>query len=1138
MKHFNLKTLMLGFVIMIMNIFITSLYAQQKIEKDIYGREIKNSKGDRVNYSRAESESLTLIQNYEPLLKSAQIKSSNSELFKDTVHLNTQNLFSIVGTSIGRKSMHSLDINADDTLDLICTGSLNTFGGGNFWYVLNFNQKDSTYKHVWTSSEYEHNITVLEVVDINNDSNYTIVLGFSNGNLEFYDAASKELLRTASPVNEDINSIVFADADNDGVKEIVISSDSKTCILNATTLDQEFEISNGANEVRVGNVDTNEHNEIVLSSGTVYLLNNNVLTTVWNYTSSTGGIIELSDIDGDTYLEIVYAERWYYIKVYDVNTKTTKYTINSDLDIHTLLLQDINNDNVDEIIYGDAQWGDVHCHNSVTQAKIWSIRNPEHGVSAVNFADLDSDGEEELIWGAGWTSTGEDYLYVYDVDNDSLEWQSSDIVGPFYALATGDVDGDHQDDIVAVSYESESGYGSGVILIIDAVTKEVKWESSGDFLYLVWTGIYDVAISDIDKDGQNEIIIAAGDTYDGKIWIIDGKLKTIESSYEFPYSTDIDEFYALEVEDVDDDNTIEIIASTSSGIYVINPTDWSVEWEVAITGGSYSKPTIECADVTGNGKKEIIVCKGSINIINTDDHSLWSSSETDFLNIDTIDYNQDGTTDILASTSNGEIIILDGNSKIKLLEIQPENSSILSVKAIRMGDSLMYVYSCEGRINYYINEDKRIVSQFFANKTAELEGLKFLNIDDGQDLLIGTSISILQISGNTFKCTEMEVGIEKNEVSCDITDGKIKLAVTGGSLPYSYTWNDNSTIDSLCNVAPGSYFVIVEDISGCSKKRHIELTEAYISANIEVLDEGCLNKGSAKLNINHATEPYNITWSNGFTAQYNSELIEGEYSVIMTDAKNCSFSDTIEIKKDTVIIDEYIKDVSCYGDSSGYIQISVISGANPIIFDWDHGASGSHISNLEAGIYKVMATDTMGCKAELEIAVNQPDEITYEILTSPDIASTPIWEGKIIIDNINGGTQPYDIYWPEYSKSSHYIDVLPVGTYEFILTDGNACQILDSAIISSYTSTFEIENSMPFNVYPNPVKDKLYFSSTNTDLVINNIELINTSGKLVLQKSIDVGQNMIDLIGLLPGVYVLKVTTINSGSYEKIIIKR
>jgi len=51
-----------------------------------------------------------------------------------------------------------------------------------------------------------------------------------------------------------------------------------------------------------------------------------------------------------------------------------------------------------------------------------------------------------FIWGAGCTDTGEDHIYIYKIADQSAEFVSSDISGPFYGVDTGDVDGDGHDE--------------------------------------------------------------------------------------------------------------------------------------------------------------------------------------------------------------------------------------------------------------------------------------------------------------------------------------------------------------------------------------------------------------------------------------------------------------------------------------------------------------------------------------------------------------------------------------------------------------------------------------------------------------------------------------------------------------------
>ncbi|MDD4972105.1 MAG: BACON domain-containing carbohydrate-binding protein [Paludibacter sp.] len=742
-----------------------SASGQKSSQKDIFGREIITAEGKKINYSLTDTKVLrpAVIAKTLPVLTASAARSA---VVKTPFNAKVENMYSIMGTSIGRNSMHSIDIDNDGNVELICTASGQSYGSGSFWYIMRYDATDKTWNQVWTSPNSPTSINTLEVVDLNNNNSYEILVGYSNGTLEIYDGTTRGLIRTAVPVPEAINSIIYADADNDSEKEIVISGPQNTYVLNAATLAQKFIINKGANYVRVGKLDTSNMNEIVLSSGYIYKLVGSTLTLEWNYYTGGEGTIELSDIDSDSKQEVIFAQPWSMINVYDVDTKTTKYTIKTDLEIQALVLTDVNNDGIDEILYGDGQWGKVWCYNSVTHAMMWSVNNPEHGVSAINYADLNKDGKKELIWGAGWTSSGADYLYIYDVTASTLLWRSDDIVGPFYAIATGDVDGDGKDEVVAVSYESESGYGSGIIVIMDAQTKKLKWKSTGNFMYLIWTGVYDISIADIDNDGNNEIIIAAGQTYTGEIWIIDGKSHTIKSSHIFS-TGDIDEFYSLAVEDVDNDGKKELIAANRSSLYVINPTDWSIKWNVAVTS-SYVNPKIRCADLNGDGKKEIIVCKGTLQVINGADHSFWTSTESIYTNIDLYDFNNDGIQDIVASTSTGHIVVIDGATKLKLNEVTPETTEIASVRAYRSNGTLFYIYSCNGKVNLYQNDTNCNTSQNLGTSVGEVESLKLYNSQAAStEILIGTSISVLKMYLNVISVStnNLTIGSEENSTT-------------------------------------------------------------------------------------------------------------------------------------------------------------------------------------------------------------------------------------------------------------------------------------------------------------------------------------------------------------------------------------
>lgn len=764
-----MKRLLIPITCIIFLTISSMVFSQTTEKKNQYGQVVQTETGQKINLAEEElqkSESIAVSEKSQ--LKSAQTATATIE--KTPIELQTENIFSIMGTCIGRNSMSSVDIDHDGMLELICSASAQTFGTGDYWYVMRYNPVDSAWYQVWTSAQYATAFRTLAVIDFNGDGNFKILLGFEDGTIDQYDAATKKLEKSVKTTNGPVNSIIYADADNDGQKEIVISGELATYLVNAETLKQKFKIDMGANYVRVGKLDNSGLNQIVLSSGFAYKVNHQantdstVISGSWNFNTSGDGYVELSDIDNDSKQEIIFAQAWQHIYVYDADTKTTKFGITTDLDINTLLLTDVNNDGVDDIIYGDGQWGAVHCYNAITQKQLWSVANPEHGVAAVNYADVNNDGKKELIWSAGWTSTGSDYLYVYDLNNKKLLWRSDDITGPFYATTSGDVDGDGKKEILTVSYKSESGYNGGILLVFDSETNRLKWKSSGEF-NTSWGGLYSVVVNDIDGDGQNEIIIAAGQYYTGKIWIIDGKTHKEKSSYLYQ-NENINEFYSLAVDDIDHDGKKELVAASHYGIYVIDPTNFAVKWQ--ITGSSsWETPIVKIADVDGDGNKEIIFCQNStIQVINSIDHSFWTTDQNGYYNMDIGDYNNDGVQDIIASTTNGHIVVIDGNSRQIITDLNPEWIGIPSVRFFKANNSSFLVYACNGQINMYRGDNNCSVTQYLGTHAGEVEALQIFNPKTtSTDLIIGTSVSLLRTSWSVLSASPTELTVAAPENS-------------------------------------------------------------------------------------------------------------------------------------------------------------------------------------------------------------------------------------------------------------------------------------------------------------------------------------------------------------------------------------
>jgi len=96
---------------------------------------------------------------------------------------------------------------------------------------------------------------------------------------------------------------------------------------------------------------------------------------------------------------------------------------------------------------------------------------------------------------------------------------------------------------------------------------------------------------------------------------------------------------------------------------------------------------------------------------------------------------------------------------------------------------------------------------------------------------------------------------------------------------------------------------------------------------------------------------------------------------------------------------------------------------------------------------------------------------------------------------------------------------------------------IKSVVITSNIAVPGLQNKFPVKVYPVPAKNELYISSINSSLS-NKVEMFNLSGKLLMQKSFDSGNENIafNISNLHAGVYLLKLSN-NAGTTTHQIIK-
>lgn len=142
--------------------------------------------------------------------------------------------------------------------------------------------------------------------------------------------------------------------------------------------------------------------------------------------------------------------------------------------------------------------------------------------------------------------------------------------------------------------------------------------------------------------------------------------------------------------------------------------------------------------------------------------------------------------------------------------------------------------------------------------------------------------------------------ITKTNVLCygDST-GSASVAVTGGTLPYTYSWSNGSgNVTSISGLPIGSYSVTVVDSNGCSGSTSFNIFQPTAIA-VTTGSNADIGGAGGKMWVGSfgGTAPYYYLW-NDATSSVNDTVYNvpaGTYIVTVTDAHGC-------VKYDTVVV--------------------------------------------------------------------------------------------------------------------------------------------------------------------------------------------------------------------------------------------
>ena len=444
------------------------------------------------------------------------------------------------------------------------------FGRSNFdWYILKYNPVYQNYQKVFNGPANDDAVEAMELFDVNGDNIAELLIGRGETVIIYNLVTLTQIVQLdigQSGSNTEIRSIKYGDIDNDGIAELAVSTEDYLKVFDTTSFTEKFTINDELGFFDIGNVDGDPEIETVISNGSVWEIDNTgSFAEEYNLNltnPNTRAPIELHDTDNDLMEEAIVLQRGRDGSVYDVEQEALKFVF-EDLRSESHLIFDVDGDGNNEILIGSTDRKSA-LFSLNDGSRIWELGVPEsaagttgsgHGGLAIG--DFDGDNDLELARGVGHNSTGSDILSINDLNTFELEWRSRDPKFAYYAIEIADIDGDSRDEIIAISYDGES-HGAGILSIFDYETKTLEYEGYADLFDSAWEGIQNLEIYDYNSDGDLDIIVAADDVRDGKIWVIDGSSYTIERVYEYDNNSQVGGFSNLEVTDIDRDGEVEL----------------------------------------------------------------------------------------------------------------------------------------------------------------------------------------------------------------------------------------------------------------------------------------------------------------------------------------------------------------------------------------------------------------------------------------------------------------------------------------------------------------------------------------------------------------------------------------------------
>jgi gliding motility-associated-like protein len=301
-----------------------------------------------------------------------------------------------------------------------------------------------------------------------------------------------------------------------------------------------------------------------------------------------------------------------------------------------------------------------------------------------------------------------------------------------------------------------------------------------------------------------------------------------------------------------------------------------------------------------------------------------------------------------------------------------------------------------------------------------------------------------------------------NNITCNgLTNGSITVQIVGGTPSYLYLWSNGQTTPQAVGLPAGIHTVSVSDANGCSLTPvtfNVSEPQPLVITAMIPQSPACNAGNTGRMNVTATggTLPYSYNWLGGGFGQPLINLSAGDYTVTVSDAKQCTASMMATITEPTPLVAVTSQvDVVCYGDKTGRIQIdNPAGGTAPYFYSLD-GISfnaANYFINIPAGSYTAHVQDALGCETSLPVTITSEPQIQFT--AGEDVT---INLGQSVQLQASTASLVYTNVWTPAATLSDATILTPTATptettrYEVTLTDGSGCKAKDNVLVTVLT---------------------------------------------------------------------------------------